>query len=116
MPKPLSLQSNTTHEITQQISRKLLRMDVLTLETCSALNNEIIKQVTSRWSIFIQYMTIFIVFILFLPRSVFSSVCKLFKQKLIIKSKYGSDMYPRSTGLKEWMLRDYKWVLKLQIQ
>jgi len=30
MQKPLSLQSNTTHEITQQISRKLLRMDVLT--------------------------------------------------------------------------------------
>ena len=29
-----SYQSNTTHEITQQISRKLLRMDVLTLETC----------------------------------------------------------------------------------
>ena len=28
------LQSNTTHEITQQISRKLLRMDVLTSETC----------------------------------------------------------------------------------
>jgi len=27
-------QSNTTHEITQQISRKLLRMDVLTSETC----------------------------------------------------------------------------------
>ena len=25
---------NTTHEITQQISRKLLRMDVLTPETC----------------------------------------------------------------------------------
>jgi len=25
---------NTTHEITQQISRKLLRMDVLTSETC----------------------------------------------------------------------------------
>jgi len=37
----------TTHEITQQISRKLLRMDVLTPETCSALNNKIIKQVTS---------------------------------------------------------------------
>jgi len=34
-------QSNTTHEITQQISRKLLRMDVLTSETCWALNNEI---------------------------------------------------------------------------
>ena len=27
-------QSYTTHEITQQISRKLLRMDVLTSETC----------------------------------------------------------------------------------
>ena len=29
-----SNQSNTIHEITQQISRKLLRMDVLTSETC----------------------------------------------------------------------------------
>ena len=29
-----SNQSNKTHEITQQISRKLLRMDVLTSETC----------------------------------------------------------------------------------
>jgi len=29
-----SNQSNTTHEITQQISRKLLRMNVLTSETC----------------------------------------------------------------------------------
>jgi len=29
-----SYQSNTTHETTQQISRKLLRMDVLTSETC----------------------------------------------------------------------------------
>jgi len=27
-------QNNTTHEITHQISRKLLRMDVLTSETC----------------------------------------------------------------------------------
>jgi len=26
--------SNTTHEITQQMSHKLLRMDVLTSETC----------------------------------------------------------------------------------
>jgi len=26
--------NNTTHEITQQISRKLLRMDILTSETC----------------------------------------------------------------------------------
>ena len=45
-------QSNTTHEITHQISRKLLRMDVLTSETCWAVNNEIIKQVTSSWSLF----------------------------------------------------------------
>ena len=44
----------TTHEKIQQISRKLLRMDVLTSETCWALNNEIIKQVTSSWSLFIQ--------------------------------------------------------------
>jgi len=41
-----SNQSNTT-----QISRKLLRMDVLTSETCWAVNNEIIKQVTSSWSL-----------------------------------------------------------------
>jgi len=47
-------QSNTTHEITQYISRKLLRMDVLTSETCWALNNEIIKQVASSWSLFTQ--------------------------------------------------------------
>ena len=49
-----SNQSNTTHEKTQQISRKLLSMDVLTFETCWALNIEIIKQATSSWSIFIQ--------------------------------------------------------------
>jgi len=30
----VSNQSNTTHEITQQINHKLLRMDVLTSETC----------------------------------------------------------------------------------
>ena len=29
-----SNQNNTTHEITQQISRRLLRMDVLKSETC----------------------------------------------------------------------------------
>jgi len=29
-----SYQHNTTHEITQQIIRKLLRMDVLTFEIC----------------------------------------------------------------------------------
>ena len=36
-------QSNTTHEITRQISLVLPRMDVLTSETCWALNNEIKK-------------------------------------------------------------------------
>jgi len=36
------------------ISRKLLKMDVLTFETCWAVNGEIIKQVTSSWSLFIQ--------------------------------------------------------------
>ena len=40
-----SYQNNTTHEITQQISRKLLRMDVLTSETCWALN----KEIKSKW-------------------------------------------------------------------
>jgi len=42
------------HEITQQIRHKLLRMNVLTSETCWALNNEIIKQGTSSWSLSIQ--------------------------------------------------------------
>jgi len=32
----------------------ILRMDVLTSETCWALNKEIIKQVTSSWSLFTQ--------------------------------------------------------------
>ena len=32
--KHISNQSNTTHEITQKISRKFLRMDVLISETC----------------------------------------------------------------------------------
>jgi len=49
-----SNQNHTTHAITHQISCKLLRMDVLTSETCCAVNNEIIKQVTSSWSLFIQ--------------------------------------------------------------
>jgi len=45
-------QYNTWNKST--ISRKLLKMDVLTFETCWAVNSEIIKQVTSSWSIFIQ--------------------------------------------------------------
>ena len=36
------------------VSRKLLKMDVLTFETCRTVNVEIIKRVTSSWSIFIQ--------------------------------------------------------------
>ena len=50
----LAYQSNATHEITQQISSKLLKLDVLTFETYWAVNSEIIKQVTSSWSVFIQ--------------------------------------------------------------
>jgi hypothetical protein len=45
-------QYNTWNKST--ISLKLLKMDVLTFETCCAVNSEIIKQVTSSWSIFIQ--------------------------------------------------------------
>ena len=45
-------QYNTWNKST--ISRKLLKMDVLTFETCWAVNGEIIKWVTSSWSIFIQ--------------------------------------------------------------
>jgi hypothetical protein len=45
-------QYNTWNKST--ISHKLLKMDVLTFETCWAVNSEIIKRVTSSWSIFIQ--------------------------------------------------------------
>jgi hypothetical protein len=45
-------QYNTWNKST--ISYKLLKMDVRTFETCWAVNTEIIKQVTSSWSIFIQ--------------------------------------------------------------
>ena len=55
------LLTDTTHEVTLRISRKLLRMDVLTSETCWALNKVIIKQVASSWSLFTQLRkTIFI--------------------------------------------------------
>jgi len=47
-------QRNTSTHRTRSISRKLLRMDVLTSKTCGALNKEIIKQVTSSWSFFTQ--------------------------------------------------------------
>ena len=45
-------QYNTWNKST--ISRKFLKMDVLTFETCWAVNSEMIKRVTSSWSIFIQ--------------------------------------------------------------
>ena len=64
--KHTSNQSSTTYKITQQISRKLLRMDVLTFETCWVLNNEIIKQDTSSWSIFIQLLTAKLIFVRYL--------------------------------------------------
>jgi hypothetical protein len=43
---------NTLNKCTE--SRKLLEMDVLTFETCSPVNCEIMKRVTWSWSIFIQ--------------------------------------------------------------
>ena len=43
-------QYNTWNKST--ISRKLLKMDVLTFETCWAVNSEIIKRVTSSWNWF----------------------------------------------------------------
>jgi len=49
---PTHIEPDTTHEVTQRISRKLLRMDVLTSERCWALNKGLIKQVTSSWSLF----------------------------------------------------------------
>ena len=45
-------QYNTWNKST--ISRNLLKMNVLTFETCWAVNSEIIIQVTSSWSIFIR--------------------------------------------------------------
>jgi len=48
----LKEQYNTWNKST--ISCKLLKMDVLTFKTCWAVNSEIIKQVTSSWSISIQ--------------------------------------------------------------
>jgi hypothetical protein len=42
------------------ISRKLLKMDVPTFETCWAVNGEIIKRVTSSWSIFIQICLVYV--------------------------------------------------------
>ena len=45
-------QYNTWNNST--ISRKLLKMDVLTFEICWVVNSEIINQVASSWSIFIQ--------------------------------------------------------------
>ena len=55
-------QYNTWNKST--ISRKLLKMVVLTFETCWAVNSEIIKQVTSSWSILIQPWILFLVLIL----------------------------------------------------
>ena len=51
---PTHIEPDTTNEVTQQTSRKVLRMYVLTYETCWALSKEIIKQVTSSWSLFTQ--------------------------------------------------------------
>jgi len=57
---PTHIKLHTTHEVTQRISRKLLRMDVLTSETCCALNKVIIKQVASSWSLFTQHELVYV--------------------------------------------------------
>ena len=56
---PTHFEPDTTHEITQRIICKLLRMGVLTSETCWALNKVIIKQVASSWSLFTQHLSVF---------------------------------------------------------
>ena len=42
------------------ISRKLLKMDILTFETYWAVNSEIIEHVTSSWCTFIQHRNTFL--------------------------------------------------------
>jgi len=56
---PTHIEPNTTHEVTLRISRKLLRMDVLTSETCWALKKVLIKQVASSWSVFTHLILYF---------------------------------------------------------
>ena len=50
-------------------------MDVLTSETCLAVNNELKKQVTSSWSLFIQKLT-------FVPRGLLQP-CSLAGQMVV---------------------------------
>ena len=66
-------QYNTWNKST--ISCKLLKMDVLTFETCWAVNIEIIKQVTSSWSIFIQLTLFFFKAFLYLLSLI--STCRI---------------------------------------
>jgi hypothetical protein len=58
------------------IIRKLLKMDVLTFETCWAVNSEIIKEVISSWSLFIQIRYVFCAFIIPLFCVVLETWCK----------------------------------------
>jgi len=51
---PTHIEPDTTHEVTQRISRTHLRIDVLISETCWALNKVTIKQVASSLSLFTQ--------------------------------------------------------------
>ena len=60
---------------------QLLRMDVLTSETCWALNNEIIKQVTSSWSLFIQLCN---------SEFIFHNFPLIFQSKLVQNPKFTS--------------------------
>ena len=75
--------NNTTHEITHQISRKLLRMDVLTSETCRAVNNEIIKQMASSWSLFVQVRLSPFLILLYMISLTLQKVTCLFRTLLV---------------------------------
>jgi len=68
---PTHIEPDTTHEVTQRIIRRLLRMDVLTSETCWELN-KVIKQVASSWSLFTQLIPpdFSTLFLLLIPRKI----------------------------------------------
>ena len=89
-------QYNTWNKST--VSRKLLKMDVLTFETCWVVNGEIIKRVTSSWSIFIQ-----------LTRKYF--FIKRFRQRLaVFEGSLASPACPRyKDTIKVQMSMDHWW-------
>jgi len=85
------------------MSRKLLRMDVLTSETCWALNNEIIKQLTSIWSLFIQLLFPFTPLKHSKRRRLFTSKFELILRKKLPTSYNLSLVF---YGAESWTLRE----------